>query len=615
MHSSLILPLLITLIGVSALHADESRPNVVFILADDLGINDLHCYGRAEHLTPYLDQLAKEGMRFTNAYAAQSVCSPTRASILTGYAPARLHLTTFLPGRGDAPSQMLLHPKINQQLPSQYKTVASFLKAAGYSSACIGKWHLGGNPIEQGFDIYYPGQATTKPTSEEGGKGEFDLTHAAEQFLDQHQTKPFFLYLAHNNPHIPLGAQPERIKKFADTFNPTYAAMIDTLDESVGRIMKKLDALKLSKDTLFIFMSDNGGLHVLEGGQTPTHNTPYRAGKGFLYEGGIRVPLIVRWPGKVKADSTCDVPVISTDMTPTLWAILGEYDVKGVMDGINLLELLTQNKAPAARPLYWHQPHYMNQGSRPCGAIREGKWKLIEHYEKGQLELFNLEKDIGETTDISEKEPNRVAEMRGKLEKWRREVGAQSNLPNPNFNYDAWRQLYQLTDVSRLKAATKSSETSKQLEGWRAAMNNALMKDALKGVGVIMLHPKDAIIHGEKLLHEPEPHKDTIGYWANMNDWVEWKVNVLHPGVYAIELLQGAGKNSGGAEVEITIGGQTLKHIVKETDHFQRFVPIIVDTVRLDAGEHMLSIRAKTKPGFGVMDLRRVTLRGVGEKR
>ncbi|HQR08079.1 MAG TPA: sulfatase-like hydrolase/transferase [Gemmatales bacterium] len=613
---SKLLPFLILLaIHLPSKADDPARPNIVFILADDLGINDLHCYGRTEHQTPNLDQLAREGMRFTNAYAAQSVCSPTRASILTGFTPARLNITTFLPGRSNAPSQMLLHPTINQQLPSNYKTLANSLKTEGYTSACIGKWHLGGNPVEQGFDVYYPGQATTPPTNKEGGKGEFDLTQAAEQFLDQHQSKPFFLYLAHNNPHIPLGAQPERIKKFADTFNPTYAAMIETLDESVGRIMKKLDALKLTKNTLFIFMSDNGGLHVLEGGQTPTHNTPYRAGKGFLYEGGIRVPLIVRWPGKVKPDSTSNVPVISTDITPTLLAVLGEYDIKGEFDGINLLDYLTLNKMPAPRPLYWHQPHYMNQGSRPCGAIREGNWKLIEHYENGQLELFNLEKDIGETTDVSEKEPNRVADLRGKLEKWRREVHAQPNMPNPQFNYAFWKPLYVGTDVSKLPTAAKSEESSKRLESWRAAMNVALGKDVPPGIGAIYLRGKDAILYGEKLRFEPEPHKDTIGYWANMNDWAEWKVRVPKAGVYAVELLQGAGKGSGGAEVEISIADQTLKHTVKETGHFQCFVPITVDTVRLEEGVHVLTIRAKTKPGFGVMDLRQVVLRGVGEKR
>ncbi|MFT3878280.1 MAG: sulfatase [Gemmatales bacterium] len=431
MRFHLLLPLIVLITGQFHLHADDERPNIVFILADDLGINDLHCYGRKEHHTPNLDRLAQEGMRFISAYTAQSVCSPTRASILTGQTPARLHLTTFLPGRGDAHSQLLLHPKINQQLPADLTNLPQRLKRSGYVTACIGKWHLGGNPPEQGFDYYHPGKAATTPSTTEGGKGEFDLATMAETLIDVHPNQRFFLYVAHNNPHIPLAAQSDRIKKFADTFNPTYAAMIETLDESVGRIMKKLDEYKLTERTLFIFTSDNGGLHVLEGGETPTHNTPYRAGKGFLYEGGIRVPMIVRWSEKVKAGSICDVPVISTDWTPTLLAAIG-LGTQEKFDGINLLDLFTQNKAPAARPLYWHQPHYMNQGSRPCGAIREGNWKLIEHYENGQMELFNLEKDISERTDVSDKEPNRVADLRGKLEKWRREMGASEERRQPH---------------------------------------------------------------------------------------------------------------------------------------------------------------------------------------
>lgn len=591
---------------------DQITPNIVFILADDLGINDLHCYGRQDHNTPHLDQLAKEGMRFTSAYAAQSVCSPTRASILTGLAPARLKMTTFLPGRADAPSQQLLHPIINQRLLQEVESLPVRLKKAGYTSACIGKWHLGGTPLQQGFDSYYAGTATSVPSATEGGKGEYDLTMQAEQFLERNQTKPFFLYLAHNNPHIPLRAQQSLVEKHHDAFNPLYAAMIETLDSSVGRLMSKLKTLGLADNTLFIFTSDNGGLHVLEGGHTPTHNTPYRAGKGFLYEGGICVPLIVRWPGKVKPGTTSNMPVISTDWTPTILAAAG-VTTADKFDGVNLLGLLTQNTAPAPRPLFWHQPHYMNQGSRPSGAMREGPWKLIEHYENGLCELFHLEKDRGETTDVSEMEPSRIAEMRGKLERWRREVGAQTNPPNQQYNPHLGKKLYAEIDVSKLTTATKATETSKQLEGWRVAMNGATdAKKVSPGIGIIILNAKDAIVHGEKLRHEPEPHKDTIGYWANMNDWVEWKVAVPHGGEYAVELLQGAGKGSGGATIEITIAGQMLKHTVKETGHFQRFLPITIGTVRLEAGEQTLTIRAKTKPGFGVMDLRRVALRGVG---
>ncbi len=338
------------LFGVAALAAwpcaaaaDDKPPrrtNIVFILADDLGITDLSCYGRTDQPTPHLDRLAKQGVRFTNAYAAQPVCSPTRAAILTGKSPARLHLTTFLPGRSDAPSQPLVHPQIEQQLPATEQTLADWLKLAGYATACIGKWHLGGKgslPNDRGFDLAFAGHAQTKPSATEGGKGEYELTIEAEKFIDANKDRPFFLYLAHNNPHVPLVAKPALIEKHKDAFNPTYAAMMETLDDCVGRILAKLEALGLAENTLVVFTSDNGGLHILEGSLTPaTYNRPYRAGKGFCYEGGLRIPLIVRWPGKTKAGTTIDTPVISTDWTPTLLEVAG-VKATAKFDGISLV--------------------------------------------------------------------------------------------------------------------------------------------------------------------------------------------------------------------------------------------------------------------------------------
>jgi arylsulfatase A-like enzyme len=606
--------ILIALTLPATLAAQTKTPNIVFILADDLGVNDLGCYGRKEHSTPNLDKMAKEGMRFTCAYAAQSVCSPTRAAILTGLSPARLHLTTFLPGRADAPSQMLLHPKINQGLPPGTPTLATHLQKAGYATACIGKWHLSSSPTQFGFDVAYAGKANTEPSDTEGGKGEFDLTTHAESFLEKHQKHPFFLYLCHNNPHIPLAAQSDRTKRFADSYNPLYAAVVNTLDESVGRVLSKLDALGLRANTLVIFTSDNGGLHVLEGGVTPTHNTPFRAGKGFLYEGGFRVPLIVRWPGVVKPGVDESTPVISTDWTPTLLNAATAASPPN-MDGINLMPVLAGKATQGNRTLCWHQPHYMNQGSRPSGAIRDSNWKLIEHYENGACELYDLASDVGETNDVSAKHPQRVAELRGKLEKWRRDVKAQTNTPNPAFNATQWKSCYGNTDVSRLPADKLATETTSKLKGWRQAMTNVLKKENLiAGTGCIFLEPKHAILHGEKLRYEPEPHKDTVGYWANMNDWAEWKVKVPIKGTFEVELLQAAGKGSGGAVVEVSIAGQTFTHTVKETGHFQRFIPLTIGTVKLEAGEHTLTIKAKTKPGFGVMDLRRVVVRGLEGK-
>src|ERR1051326_178384 len=260
------------------------RPNIVFILADDLGPNDLARYGRHEHHTPNLDRGPPAGARFPGASAAQPICSPSRAAIMTGKAPARLHLTTYLPGRPDCASQKLLHPVIEQQLPLAEKTLAECLRDAGYATACIGKWHLGGAgflPTDQGFDFYHPGNAVPKPSATEGGKGEYDLPARAIEFMETHRERPFFVYRAHNSPHIPYAAKAELVTKNAGAFEPVYAALIETLDDTVGLLLAKLDALGLRERTLGIFTSDHGGLHVPEGPHARiTHNTPFRAGKG-----------------------------------------------------------------------------------------------------------------------------------------------------------------------------------------------------------------------------------------------------------------------------------------------------------------------------------------------
>jgi len=613
-----ILPFIVFFAGLPAALPAAEKPNIVLILADDLGINDLSCYGRKEQPTPHLDRLARQGLRFSSAYAAQNVCSPTRAALLTGKNPARLHLTTFLPGRPDTPAQLLLHPKIEQQLPRAEQTVAQHLKAAGYATGCFGKWHLGGQgtmPTDRGFDVYFPGQANTKPTAEEGGKGEYQLTAQAEKFIADHKDRPFFLYLPHNNPHVPLAAKHELIDKHQGAFNPTYAAMLATLDDCVGRVVAKIDALGLGERTLIIFTSDNGGLHVPEGQHTPaTHNTPYRAGKGYNYEGGLRVPLLVRWTGKVQPGGAVETPIISTDWTPTLLELAGQKQPEP-LDGVSLAGLLTGGKAPAPRPLFWHFPHYTNQGGRPGGALRDGDWKLLEHYEDGRCELFNLAQDAGETTDLSAKEPARVAQLRGQLEKWRRETRVQENTANPGFNGKLWRQLYADTDTTRLPAAARAEVTATKLAGWRTLMNSVVPRPKAEqppsgGAGAVLLHARDAKVHGTKLRYEAEPHKDTLGFWTQKDDWAEWEFAVARPGVFEVELLQGCGKGSGGAEVEVTLAGQTLTCKVEETGHFQRFVPRTLGTVQLEkAGKYSVTVKVKVKPGAAVMDLRRIVLR------
>jgi arylsulfatase A len=474
-------PLALLIIPISAGFAKEiqSRPNIIFILADDLGVNDLGCYGRAEHRTPNLDAMAKVGVRFTTAYAACPVCSPTRAAILTGKHPARLHLTTFLPGRGDAPSQQLLHPTIRQQLPLEETTLAEYLKAAGYATACVGKWHLGGagfGPDKQGFDVVHPGRAKTPSTEDEGGKGESDLTKAAVEFIAANRDRPFFLYLAHNSPHIPLGARKDLVEKYKAAFNPKYAAMIETLDASVGQVLKALDEHKLAGRTIVVFTSDNGGLHVPElKDDAPTHNTPYRAGKGFLYEGGIRVPLIVRGPGVRPAGNAVKTPVISTDWTPTMLAQAG-VKPGAPLDGIDITPLLGGFDLEGERLLYWHVPHYTNQGSRPAGAIRKGDYKLIEHYEDDRAELFKVSDDPGEQRNLARTFPTTVQVMRSELEKWRRSVAAQTNKPNPAFDVALHRKLYIDTDVSTLKPAATAAKTSESLAEWRREIDRVVRK-------------------------------------------------------------------------------------------------------------------------------------------
>lgn len=597
---------------VAAQAAEVAKPNIIFIIADDLGINDLACYGREEHHTPNLDRLAAEGMRFTSAYAAQPVCSPTRAALMTGKTPARLHLTTFLPGRADAASQRLLQPQITEQLLLQEETIAEYLRAAGYTTGCLGKWHLGGagfGPREQGFDWAFPGKPVTKPSVYEGGKGEYALTEMAEQFIDTNKDRPFFLYLAHDNPHVPLAAKAELVAKHRDAFNPIYAAMIETLDDCVGRIMKRLDALRLTERTMIIFTSDNGGLHVFESPETPaTHNGPFRAGKGFVYEGGLRVPLIVRWPGKVAPGSMSKVSVISTDWVPT-WLEIAGVKSGETFDGVSLLPVLAGGEL-AERNLYWHFPHYSNQGGRPAGAIRSGDWKLIEHYEHGRAELFNLARDPGESTDLSAENPDRAADLRGQLAAWRHSVGAQEGTPNPRFDMDLARQLYRDVNASQVEVAGTAAEIRARLTTWRGTMNAVVKRNLISTEArpVVVLAARDAEIHGSALRYEAPAHRNALTGWTKLEDWPEWKMDAGVAGDYAVELLYGCGKDQGGAQVELQVGGQSLAVTVEETGHPEHLVPRFAGRVKLGGGKTTLAIKP-VKLGAGpVMNLRQVVL-------
>ena len=578
--------------------AGEPPPNVVLIVADDLGWADLGCYGSKYHRTPNLDRLAAEGCRFTQAYAACPVCSPTRAALMTGKHPARLHLTDWLPGRPDRPDQKLLRPAFRQELPLEEQTLAEALQAGGYATALIGKWHLGGTgfePTRQGFDLNIAGDATgtalsywapfarqgrTMPGLDAAPAGQYltdRLTIEAEQFITAHAARPFFLYLPHYAVHIPMTAKPEMIARFpawdgvphGRQENPTYAAMLQSLDESVGRILAKLDQLELTGRTLVIFTSDNGGEATLEGPLTPpTINAPLREGKGWLYEGGLRVPLIARWPGHI-APRVDETPVWSADLFATVKALCGRNGTDAPpTDGVSLAPLLTAGQALPARPLYWHYPHYSNQGGRPGGAVRDGPWKLIEYYESGRRELFDLARDAKESNNLAEKYPERVQELAAKLAAWRKAVDAQMPARNPDYTPNP-----QAAD------------------------------------GAITLPARTAEVHGVMLRYEPLPHKNTLGFWTRQDDWASWEFTATQPGAFQVTALVGCGKGSGGSTVEFRAGGQVLAFTVPETGGFQKFVPQELGHLTFKSpGRYQLEVRAAAKPHAAVMDLREVKL-------
>ncbi len=426
-------------------------PNIVLILMDDLGWADLGCQGSTFYETPNLDRLAKRGLRFTNAYTAAPVCSPTRASIMTGKHPARLRVTNFLVGNR-WPKDSPLQPVDWQTggISGDEVTFAQLLRAAGYATGYIGKWHLGRlGPERFGFDNLSAKLAPAKGTHflKDGEYLPDRFTTLAEDFIAKNKDRPFLLCLAHNLVHIPLSAKKDLIAKYEAKAkanpptrpvfgkdsgakvrevqnHPVYAAMVQSMDESVGRVMKKLQELGIEENTVIIFISDNGGLCSAEG--WPTANLPLRLGKGWLYEGGVRVPLIIAWPGKTRPGSTSDVPVVSTDLYPTILEIAKvPLRPKQHRDGISLASLLDGKGGLERQALYWHYPHYSNQLGPPSGAVRQGDWKLIEFYEDGRLELYNLKADPGERTNLAARMPERARELRQMLQSWREAVGAQ----------------------------------------------------------------------------------------------------------------------------------------------------------------------------------------------
>jgi len=597
------------LLALAPAAAQETPPNFVILFADDLGINDLGCFGRKDQNTPNLDKLAAEGARFTQAYAAASVCSPSRAALMTGQSPARLKITTFLTGRSDRASHRVLAAPINLHLPEGVQTIAQLLKPKGYVSAAVGKWHLGGKghqPTDHGFDEYFAGKANPGAESPQGGKGELGQADYAVKFIQKNKAKPFFLYLAFDNPHIPLFAPAKAIEANAKSFHPTYAAIVESLDAAVGRVMKALEDQGLAKNTFVVFASDNGGVHISELKESPaTYNAPSRAGKGFLYEGGLRTPLIIRYPARL-APAVISEPVVLGDLCPTICA-LAKVPAPATLDFQDMSPVLFEQK-PLNRPLFWHQPHYMNQGGKPAGVAREGEWKLIEQYEDGSLELYNLAKDPSETTDLAATEPTRVAALRGKLEAWRRSVGAESMKANPNFSRTLWEDCFVKTDVTQLKALPTSEAMRPLLADWRKAMNDATTEGANS---LIFLEARDAKVKATKMKYEEPPQKDTLGFWVNAEDTASWTFQAPKAGTYRVTVLQGCGKGNGGSVVALDTPQGSCEFTVEETGHFQRFVPREVGKLSLVAGENTLIVRPVKKAKAAVMDLRRVILERV----
>ena len=463
-----------------------ARPNFVFILLDDMGWKDLGCYGSSFYETPNIDRLAEEGMRFTDGYASCPVCSPTRASILTGKYPANVGVTDWIDWGGHchpARGRLIDAPYIDH-LPLDEKSLAAALREGGYTTWHAGKWHLGEEPYypdKQGFDVnvggcewglpmngYFSpwGIPTMEDVPEEGKYLPDHLTDEAIRLITNNEGQPFFLHMSFHCVHTPIQGKEEYVRKYEQkvreqgldqvkTFeegehfpcehkrdrrlrrrlvqsDPTYAAMIQSVDENVGRLMQALEAAGVADNTVVIFTSDNGGLATAEG--SPTCNSPLSEGKGWMYEGGTREPLIVWWPGRVEAGSTCEVPVTSPDFYPTLLEMAGLDPLPDQhTDGVSLVPLLRGEGELDREAIFWHYPHYGNQGGTPGSSVRAGDFKLIEFFEDGRLELYNLCEDPGEEQNLAEEQPDRTERLHSMLVQWREEVEARIPRPNPDY--------------------------------------------------------------------------------------------------------------------------------------------------------------------------------------
>ncbi len=444
---------------------DES-PNVVLFLVDDLGWTDLGSYGSELYRTPHVDALAKQGVKFTNAYSACTVCSPTRASIMTGKYPARINCTDWIEGH-IRPFAKYQVPDWTMHIDPADSTLAESLRSKGYSTVHIGKWHLGEEeqywPENHGFDKNIGGWRKggpnkvkkvggyftpyNNPRLEDGPEGEYlteRLSQEAVSYIDDHKSGPFFMNFWLYNVHTPLEAKADKIEKYnklvnkeALQSNPIYAAMVEHMDEALGAVVNKLKAEGLYDNTIIIFASDNGGLTGTRGveGRKPrvTSNHPLKSGKGDIYEGGVRTPFIVSWPKKIKPKET-DALAISTDIYPTVLGLINQEPSGIPFDGKNLSSLLLEGGAIDRDALYWHYPHYHTEGAEPYSAIRKGDWKLISVYGEEQPKLYNLETDISESNDLVDQYPEMAKALLKQLNNWKQEVKAQDPMPNPNYD-------------------------------------------------------------------------------------------------------------------------------------------------------------------------------------
>jgi len=437
----------------------EEKWNVVFILADDLAWNQVGYHGTKFYETPNINKIAEEGMHFSNAYSANPVCSPTRASLMTGKNPARLHITDYIPG-SPYPYAKVLNPVIEQNgLPLNEVTLAELFKRNGYNTGHFGKWHLNkdknyeagrdGDPRSQGFDDVF---TSVKPQFE--ADPDRDAHHAKEitkhslDFIEKNKEKPFFCYVTHHVVHRPIMENSDLIQKYKNkpdsdnpVNNPIMGAMVETMDNGIGQILDKLDNLNLTNNTIVVFYSDNGGFEQLQ------KQDPLRGGKAMIFEGGIKVPLAIKWPSKIKPGSRSDEMVISDDFFPTFAEVLNDTNISNDVDGLSLMPLVDGKQSVERDELYFHYPHYHHLGYKPAGAIREGDYKLIEWFEKsvtgdkGAFSLYNLKDDIGETKDLSGEMPELTERLSKKLKEWRKRVGAQEMKLNPDYDPEKahWR--------------------------------------------------------------------------------------------------------------------------------------------------------------------------------